>query len=95
MACRKYISPLFSCIVLASAIPIISSIAFLASQFLQPLAATGDAALIGFRGVQAGNVEGKRNPDKFKTLFMSLFPVIRSIVLVFKNADEVDHGGGS
>jgi hypothetical protein len=25
---------------------------------------------------------------------MNLFPVIRSIVLVFKNAAEVDHGGG-
>ena len=78
----EYISPLYPGVVLAAAVTKVPMNTFLFSQLPLPLAVVGAGALLGFRGIKKGGVAGARNRDDLKTLFLTLLPIILSVVLV-------------
>ncbi|HEX9021518.1 MAG TPA: DUF401 family protein [Nitrospirota bacterium] len=78
----EYISPLYPGIVLAAAVTKTPIDKLLLSQLPLPLAVVGVGALLGFRGIRTEAVPGKRDREEFKALFVTLLPIILSIVLV-------------
>jgi uncharacterized protein len=78
----EYISPLYPGIVLAAAVTKTPLSRLMVSQLPLPLAVVGVGALLGFRGLQTGRIQGKRDREEFRALFVTLLPITASIVLV-------------
>jgi integral membrane protein (TIGR00529 family) len=78
----EYISPLYPGIVLAAAVTKIPINKMLLSQLPLPLAVVGVGALLGFRGMKTSVVKGKRDREEIKALFLTLLPILLSLVLV-------------
>ncbi len=78
----EYISPLYPGIVLAAAVTKTPINKLLLSQLPLPIAVIVVGALLGFRGTAVGTIEGKRDRNEFKALFVSLLPITIPIVLV-------------
>jgi integral membrane protein (TIGR00529 family) len=78
----EYVSPLYPGIILAMAITKLPINTFLLSQLSLPLAVVAIGALLGFRGMKSGVVEGNRNRADLRALFTTLLPIIAAIVLV-------------
>ncbi len=76
------ISPLYPGVVLAAAVTKIPINKFMISQLPIPLAVIGAGALLGFRGITSSTVQGPRSLTETKALFITLLPIIISIVLV-------------
>ncbi len=78
----EYCSPLYPGIVLAAAVTRLPLNSLLLSQLPLPLAVIGVGALLGFRGVAMTTVAGKRDWEELSALFLTLLPIIASLVLV-------------
>ncbi len=78
----EYISPLYPGIVLAAAVTKTPINKLLLSQLPLPIAVIAVGALLGFRGTAVGTIEGKRDRNELKALFVSLLPITVPIVLV-------------
>ncbi len=78
----EYISPLYPGIVLAAAITKIPINTLLLSQSPLPIAVIVVGALLGFRGTTVQTIAGKRDWNEIKALFVTMLPIIASIVLV-------------
>jgi hypothetical protein len=78
----EYCSPLYPGIVLAAAVSKLPLNRLLLSQLPLPLAVIMVGALLGFRGTAVAKVPGKRDWDEIRMLFITLLPIIMSIVLV-------------
>jgi integral membrane protein (TIGR00529 family) len=78
----EYISPLYPGIVLAAAVTKTPINKLLLSQIPLPIAVIVVGALLGFRGTSVRAIAGKRDWNEFKALFVSLLPIMISIVLV-------------
>ncbi len=78
----EYCSPLYPGVVLATALTKLSMDRFLLSQLPLPLALVAVGALLGFRGIPRTSVKGKRTAGEFKTLLVTLVPIMVPIVLV-------------
>jgi integral membrane protein (TIGR00529 family) len=78
----EYVSPLYPGFVLAVAVTKIPVLTFLLYQLPLPLAVVGVGALLGFRGMKGRKVEGKRDRHELKALFVTLLPIIASMILV-------------
>ena len=78
----EYISPLYPGIVLAAAVTKTPINKLLLSQLPLPIAVIAVGALLGFRGTAVGTIEGKRDWNELKALFVSLLPITVPIVLV-------------
>jgi integral membrane protein (TIGR00529 family) len=76
------ISPLYPGVVLAAAVTKVPIHQFLLSQLPIPLAVIGAGALLGFRGIKTGAVQGSQSATEIKTLFVTLLPITISIILV-------------
>ena len=70
----EYISPLYPGVVLAAAVTKTPINALLLSQLPLPIAVVGVGALLGFRGTAVGTIEGKRDRNEIKALFVLLAP---------------------
>jgi integral membrane protein (TIGR00529 family) len=84
----EYISPLYPGVVLSVAITKLPINTFLLSQLPLPLAVVGVGAFLGFQGMKHHTIEGKRDRHEITALFVTLIPIIASIifVVVFKLA---------
>jgi integral membrane protein (TIGR00529 family) len=78
----EYISPLYPGVVLVVAITNVPIDKFILSQLPLTIASIVVGALLGFRGVAVARIEGKRDRHEFKTLCVTLIPIIASILLV-------------
>ncbi len=78
----EYISPLYPGIVLAAAVTKIPVNKLLLSQLPLPIAVIIVGALLGFRGTAVQAIAGKRDRNEITALFVTLLPIILSIVLV-------------
>ncbi len=78
----EYISPLYPGIVLAAAITKMPINKLIVSQLPLPIAVIIAGALLGFRGTTVRTISGKRDWNEIKALFVTLLPIILSIVLV-------------
>jgi integral membrane protein (TIGR00529 family) len=78
----EYISPLYPGVVLAAAITQTPINKLLLSQLPLPLAVVGVGAFLGFRGMRGPVVEGKRDREEIKALFLTLLPITMSLILV-------------
>jgi integral membrane protein (TIGR00529 family) len=78
----EYISPLYPGVVLAAAVTKTPINTLLLSQFPLPLAVVGVGALLGFRGMKGPVIEGKRDREELKALFLTLLPITLSLILV-------------
>jgi integral membrane protein (TIGR00529 family) len=78
----EYISPLYPGVVLAAAVTGVPLNKFLLSQSPLPLVVVGVGALLGFRGMKGQDIAGKRDMKEIRALFLTLLPIIMSLVLV-------------
>jgi integral membrane protein (TIGR00529 family) len=78
----EYCSPLYPGIILVAAVTKIPLNSLLLSQLPLPVAVVAVGALFCFRGVEGHAMPGERNKEDYKDLFVSLLPIIASIVLV-------------
>jgi integral membrane protein (TIGR00529 family) len=78
----EYISPLYPGVVLAAAVTQTPINKLLLSQLPLPLAVVGVGAFLGFRGMKGPVVEGKRDREEIKALFLTLLPITMSLILV-------------
>ena len=78
----EYISPLYPGVVLVVAITNVPIDKFILSQLPLTIASIVVGAFFGFRGMNTGGIEGKRDRHELKTLSVSLIPIIASIILV-------------
>ena len=78
----EYISPLYPGVVLAAAVTNTPINKLLLSQLPLPFAVVGVGAFLGFRGMKGPVVEGKRDREEIKALFLTLLPITISLVLV-------------
>jgi integral membrane protein (TIGR00529 family) len=78
----EYCSPLYPGILLAAAVTQVPINALLLSQLPLPLAVVAVGALLGFRGVAHERIEGKRDRHELTMLFLTLLPIMGSVVLV-------------
>jgi integral membrane protein (TIGR00529 family) len=76
------ISPLYPGVVLAAAVTKTPINRLLLSQLPLPIAVIGVGAFLGFRGMKAQDVAGKRDMNEIKALFVTLLPITVSIILV-------------
>jgi integral membrane protein (TIGR00529 family) len=78
----EYISPLYPGVVLAAAVTNTPINKLLLSQLPLPFAVVCVGAFLGFRGMKGPVVEGKRDREEIKALFLTLLPITMSLVLV-------------
>lgn len=78
----EYVSPLYPGVVLAAAVTKLKIGTLMLSQLPLAVSVVLVGALLGFRGVSAGAVEGRRDAHEFRTLFITLLPITSAIVLV-------------
>lgn len=78
----EYISPLYPGIILVSAVTNIPIDGLLLSQLPLPIAVIVVGALFCFKGIEKETTPADRLPDDAKNLFVSLLPIIASIILV-------------
>ena len=78
----EYCSPLYPGIILVAAVTKIPLNSLLLSQFPLPLALVIVGILFCFQGVNGHTLPGERNKKDVRDLFVSLLPIIASIVLV-------------
>lgn len=78
----EYISPLYPGIVLASAVTKIGLNDLMLSQLPLPVAVVLVGGVFCFRGVSVSRNDAEGGPSRMKALFISLLPIIASIVMV-------------
>lgn len=78
----EYCSPLYPGIILVAAVTKIQLNNLLLSQLPLPLGVVIVGALFCFRGIEGHAMPGERKKDDVKDLFVSLLPIIASIVMV-------------
>jgi integral membrane protein (TIGR00529 family) len=78
----EYCSPLYPGFVLAAAVTRVPMNTFLLSQLPLPLAVVGVGALLGFRGMRVDAVQGKRDREEIKALFLTMLPITLAVLLV-------------
>ncbi len=78
----EYVSPLYPGVLLSVAVTKTPLRSFLLSQLPLPLALISVGALLAFRGAETGRVQKPRNREDFKTLGITLLPIIAAVVLV-------------
>ena len=78
----EYISPLYPGVILAVAVTQMPINDFLLSQLPLPLAVVGIGALLGFRSLKPEKIQGRRDWNEVRTLFLTLLPIMASVALV-------------
>ena len=78
----EYCSPLYPGVVLAAAITGLPLNHLLLSQLPLPIAVVCVGAFLGFRGLSGTTVTGKQNGNELRALFLTLLPILASLVLV-------------
>jgi integral membrane protein (TIGR00529 family) len=78
----EYISPMYPGVILASAVTKIPVSAFMLSQLPLPLTLVAVGSLLGFRDMKASAIAGRRDWNEAATLFLTLTPILASVVLV-------------
>ncbi len=78
----EYCSPLYPGVVLAAAITGLPLNHLLLSQLPLPIAVVCVGAFLGFRGLSGTTVTGKRDGNEIRALFLTLLPILASLVLV-------------
>ena len=78
----EYCSPLYPGVVLAAAITRLPLNRLLLSQLPLAIAVVCVGAFLGFRGLSGTTVAGKRDWNEIRALFLTLLPILASLVLV-------------
>lgn len=78
----EYCSPLYPGVVLAAAITRLPLNRLLLSQLPLAIAVVCVGAFLGFRGLSGTTVAGKRDWHELRALFLTLLPILASLVLV-------------